>query len=92
MSVTIVKKEWHQVCSEYSFDLTLDILQEIYPTHDEEELDQLFRDIKDGNVEIEDIIVDAMDNDVEIEWNHEDDDWWTVRKGGFEVTYQLDDS
>lgn len=89
MSVTIVKKEWHQVSSEYSFDLTLDVLQEIYSDKNDEELEQLLKDIEDGNVEVEDLINDAIDNDVEIDWNHEDDDWWTHRKGGYEVTYEL---
>lgn len=85
----IIKKEWHQVSSEYSFDLTLDVLQEIYPDKDHEELEQLIQDLEHGDVEVEDIINDAIDNDVEIDWNHEDDDWWTHRKGGYEVTYEL---
>lgn len=91
MSVTIVKKEWHQVCSEFSYDLTLDVLQEIYPDKDDEELEQLLKDIEEGNEDIEQIVIDAMDNDVEIEWNHVDDDWWTHRKGGYEVTYELEE-
>ena len=91
MSVTIVKKEWHQVSSEFSYVLTLDVLQEIYPDKGDEELEQLLKDIEEGNADIEDIVTDAMDNDVEIEWDHVYDDWWTQRKGGYEVTYELEE-
>lgn len=87
--VTIVKKEWHQVSSEYHYELTLDVLEEIYPDKDEEELEALLKEIENGEADIEDIVMDAINNDVELEWNHEYDDWWTDRKGGYEITYEL---
>lgn len=85
----IVKKEWHQVSSEYELELSVELLEQIYPDHTPEEIDKLIQDINSGDVVVEDIINDAMDNDVELEWNHTYDDWWTDRKGGYEITYEV---
>lgn len=87
--VQLVKKEWHQVCSEYSLDFDSELLGEIYPDKSEEELEQFLIDLENGIVEIEILIEDAINNDVELEWEHMDDDWWTHRKGGYDVTYEL---
>ena len=35
------------------------------------------------------IMQDAADNNVDIEWDRDYDDWWTDRKGGYEVTYEV---
>jgi hypothetical protein len=91
MSVTIVKKEWHQVSSEFSFVITLDVLKQIYPANNEEEMSQLLKELEEGFADIENIVTNAMDNDFEIEWNHVYDDWWTQRKGGYEITYELEE-
>lgn len=88
--VMVVKKEWHQVSSEFRLEFDIELLSEIYPDKDEEELEALLKDIESGDVIVDDIVSDAMDNDVELEWNHEYDDWWTHRKGGYEVTYDVD--
>ena len=37
------------------------------------------------------IINDAYDNDIDIEWDHQYDDCWTDRKGGYDVTYEYGD-
>lgn len=88
--VTIVKHEWHQVDSQFELNFDIDLLSEIYPDLPEEELEQFLVDLKNGDVEIDTIVADAMDNDVELEWNPVYDDWWTSRKGGFEVTYEVE--
>jgi hypothetical protein len=89
--VTIVKHEWHQVDSQFAYELTTDTLAEIYPDLDEEELDKMMADIEMGYKDVEEVINDAFDNDVEIEWDRQYDDWWTDRKGGYEITYELGD-
>ena len=83
-----MKHEWHQVDSRYIFEITEDFLSEVYPEHSEEEISKLYKDIESGEVSIEDVIDDAWENDVEIDWDHDYDDWWTSR-GGYEVTYDL---
>lgn len=89
--VTIVKHEHHQVDSQFAYELTKDTLEEIYPDMDEAELDELWEQVEAGEADIEQIISDAYDNDVEIEWNRQYDDWWTDRKGGYDVSYEYGD-
>jgi hypothetical protein len=87
--VQVVKKEWHQVSSEFNLEFDIELLEQVYPDKDLEELEALLKDIESGDVIVDDIVSDAMDNDVDLEWNHEYDDWWTHRKGGYEVTYEV---
>jgi hypothetical protein len=89
--VTLVKHEWHQVDSQFAIELDESLLAEIYPDLDEDELSSKMAQIESGEIDIEDLINDAMDNDVELEWDRQYDDWWTERKGGYEVTYELGD-
>ena len=87
----IIKSEWHQVESRYVFDIDVDTLAEIYSESTGEELDQMMKDLESGEMDISQVIDDAWENDVEIEWDHDYDDWWTSRKGGYEVTYKIDE-
>jgi hypothetical protein len=87
--VTLVKHEYHQVDSQFALELDEATLAEIYPDLDEDELSSKMAQIEAGEIDIEDLVNDAMDNDVELEWDRTYDDWWTERKGGFEVTYEL---
>lgn len=88
--IKIIKHEWHQVDSQYVIELDENLLSQIYPENTDEENKQLLQDIESGDVVVQDIIEDAIANDIEIEWNHEYDDWWTDRKGGYEITYDVD--
>lgn len=87
--VKVVKKEWHQVSSEFELEFDTYLLGRIYPDKSEEEIEELLADIESGDVIVDDIVSDAMDNDVELEWDHTYDDWWTDRKGGYEITYDV---
>jgi len=89
--VKIVKHEWHSVDSQFEAELTEELLAEIYPDLDEESLASMLQEIVDGEVDIDTIMQDAMDNDVCIEWDRVYDDWYTDRKGGYDVTYELGD-
>lgn len=89
--VTIVKHEWHQVDSQSSFDFTEELLSEIYPDLDDEEIAQMLLDLESGDINIGTIVDDAMENDIDIEWHHDYDDWWTDRKGGYDITYEIQD-
>ena len=89
--VTIVKHEWHQIDSQFAFELTKDILEEIYPDMDEDELETLWQQVENNEADLDEIIQDAWDNDVELEWENQYDDWWTMRKGGYEITYEYGD-
>lgn len=90
--VTIVKHEWHQHDRQYAIELDEALLSEIYPDLDEDEIAQKLADIESGEIDYEEILDDANENDVEIEWEFQYDDCWTDRKGGYEVTYELGDA
>jgi hypothetical protein len=89
--VTIVKHEWHQVDAQFAYELDADKLSEIYPDMDEAEIEAMLQSIADGEVDLEVVLQEAYDNDVEIEWDRQYDDWWTDRKGGYEVTFEVGD-
>lgn len=89
--VTIVKHEWHQVDCQYAIEIDEDILSEIYPDLDEDEIAEKLQQIEDGEIDVDEIVDDAYENDVELEWDHQYDDNWTMRKGGYDVTYELGD-
>ena len=89
--VTIVKHEWHQHDRQYAIELDEDLLSENYPDLDEDEIAEKLKQIEDGDVDYEEVINDAYENDVEIEWEFQYDDCWTDRKGGYDVTYELGD-
>ena len=89
--VTVVKHEWHQVDSQFAYELTKEILEEIYPDMDEDELEELWQQVENGEADIDEILNEAWNNDVEIEWDRQYDDWWTERKGGYDVTYEYGD-
>ena len=89
--VTLVKHEWHQVDVQYAIEIDEDVLSEIYPDLDEDEIADKLQQLADGEIDVEDIVNDAYENDVELEWDHQYDDMWTMRKGGYEVTYDVGD-
>jgi hypothetical protein len=90
--VTIVKHEWHSHDRQYAYELDEDILSEIYPDMDEDEIASLMKQLENGEADIDDILNEASNNDVDIEWEFQYDDCWTDRKGGYEVTYEYGDT
>lgn len=89
--VQVVKSEWHQVEKRYDYELDEILLSEIYPDLSEDEIAELLQNLESGDASIEDIIEDAWENGVDIDWNYMDeDDWWTDRKGGYDVTYKVE--
>lgn len=91
MMVTVVKHEWHSHDRQYAIEIDEDLLSEIYPDLDEDEIASKLKEIEDGEIDVEDIVNDAYDNNVDIDWDFQYDDCWTDRKGGYEVTYELGD-
>lgn len=90
-TLTLVKHEWHQVDAQFAYELTEDTLAEIYPDYDGDEISALMDRIESGEEDLETILQDAYNEDVDIEWERQYDDWWTDRKGGYEVTFELGD-
>lgn len=89
--VTLVKHEWHEVDSQFAVELDEATLSEIYPDLDDDEISNMLEQIANGDVSVDEVIEAAYENDVELYWDRQYDDWWTERKGGYEVTYELGD-
>ena len=89
--VTIVKHEWHQHDRQYAIEIDEALLSEIYPDDDEDEIASKLQQLADGEFDIDELVSDALDNDVELEWDFQYDDCWTDRKGGYDITYELGD-
>ena len=87
--VQVMKHEWHQVDAQYLAEIDEDLLSEIYPDLDDDEIAQKLSDLESGEITVDDIINDADEEGVEIEWDSHYEDWWTSRKGGYEVTYDI---
>lgn len=90
--VQIVKSEWHQVEKRYSLEVTEEDIRNIYPDHDDEQIAQVMEEITNGDYDFQQLIDDSNDAEVYLDWDWMDeDDWWTDRKGGYEVTYEVQD-
>ena len=84
----VIKSEWHQVEKRYAIDIDENLINEIYQDATVEEVEEIVRQLKDGELEASSVIEDAFTNDVDIDWDWlDEDDWWTDRKGGYDVTY-----
>ena len=87
--VTIVKSEWHQVEKRYNLEVTVDDVMAVYDV-DEGEAQEIYEQIISGDLDIDRFIDDASENGIWFDWDWMDeDDWWTDRKGGYDVTYEV---
>ena len=90
--VSVVKSEWHQVEKRYGLEIDTNLLSEIYPDLDEDEIESKLAELESGEEDVETVLNDAWDNNVDIDWDYlNEDDWWTDRKGGYEVTYTVEE-
>ena len=88
--VQIVKSEWHSVEKRYGIDIDECVLNDIYNDATVEEIEQKLADLESGELSIEELINDAWENNVDLDWDYlDEDDWWTDRKGGYDVTYEV---
>lgn len=91
--VQVVKSEWHQVEKRYGLDIDRDLFGEIYcDIEDEAEIDLMYLQFESGEMHPEEVINKAWDEGVDLDWDWlDEDDWWTDRKGGYEVTYKVEE-
>ena len=87
----IIKSEWHQVEKRYAIDIDENVINEIYEDATVEEIEEIMRQLKEGELDASTVIEDASSNDVDFDWDWlDEDDWWTDRKGGYDVTYEFE--
>ena len=87
----IIQSEWHSVEKRYAIDIDENVINEIYEDATVEEVEEIVRQLKEGELDVSTVIEDAWTNDVTIDWDWlDEDDWWTDRKGGYDVTYEFE--
>ena len=87
----IIKSEWHSVEKRYAIDIDENVINEIYEDATVEEIEEIVRQLNDGELDASTVIEDAWTNDVDLDWDWlDEDDWWTDRKGGYDVTYEIE--
>ena len=84
--------EWHQVQRKYALEIDVEYLKDMFPNKSDEEVQQMFDDLASGQLlvdDLEEMGYEENGNDFYgMEWDYlDEDDWWTMRKGGFDVTY-----
>lgn len=88
----VIKSEWHSVEKRYAIEIDEYIVSEVYPDMDEDEVAERLREIIDGEYLFEDFENDARDEGIDFDWDWlDEDDWWTDRKGGYDVTYEVEE-
>jgi hypothetical protein len=88
----VIKSEWHSVERRYGAEIDEDTLNDIYPDATVEEIEMKMLDLISGDLSIETIMNDAYEEGIDIDWDWlDEDDWWTDRKGGYDVTYEVGD-
>lgn len=61
----VIKNEYCQ----YSINIDEDLINEIYENSTIDEIEEVIRQLKDGELEVSTLIEDAYLNDVELHWN-----------------------
>jgi hypothetical protein len=70
-------------------EITVDDVMAVYDV-DELEAQEIYNDIVSGDLPVEDFIESATEKAFYFDWDWMDeDDWWTDRKGGYDVTYEM---
>jgi len=89
MKVKIYKSEWHQIEKRYVAEIDEDLVNELYPDNTKKKNKEILKGFKDGTTDIDEFMGDAF-GEIDIDWEHEYDDLWTDRKGGYEITYEVE--
>ena len=89
MKVKIYKSEWHQMERKYVAEIDEDLVNELYPDNTKKKNKEILKGFKDGTTDIDEFMGDAF-GEIDIDWEHEYDDLWTDRKGGYEITYEVE--
>ena len=88
----ILMSEWHSVEKRYAAEIDEETINAIYLDATVDEIEEIVRQLIAGELNVSTVIEDSLINNVSIdfEWLDEDD-WWTDRKGGYDVTYAIDE-
>jgi hypothetical protein len=89
--VAVTKIEHHSMDLYHTVEIDRDLFGEIYcDIEDEAEVDLMFLQFENGELDVGEVLDEASIQSVDIDWEFSHDDLWTDRKGGYEVSYELD--
>ena len=89
--VAVTKIEHHSTDVYHTVEIDRDLFGEIYSDiEDEAEIDLMFLQFENGELDVGEVLDEASNQNVDIDWEFSHDDMWTDRKGGYEVSYELD--
>lgn len=87
----VIKSEWHSVERRYATEIDIDFLSDVYPDMSDEELQEVMDRLERGDMTIDELMADGEDRWFDIDWEWlDEDDWWTDRKGGYDITYEVE--
>ena len=89
IGVKVYKSEWHQVERRLETVITIESLEALYPDSTPEDLQFCLQQLIDGDDETLETVLEDDWGMGYIEFEHDYDDWWTDRKGGYEITYEM---
>jgi hypothetical protein len=99
MSVKFTRTEWHQVAKEYQYDVDDDILieefgsverfKEVLSHQELAHRGYCHNAVGEEPNEDEQEKFDNLFWDGIVDYDDVDEDWWTDRKGGYDVTFDL---
>ena len=81
--------EHHQVNYHYKFQINANLISQIYSVEFIEAVDILER-LRSGEISVDQLVADAKEASVDIDWEPYGEDNWTSRKGGYDVTYKIE--
>lgn len=75
----------------HTVEIDRDLFGEIYSDiEDEAEIDLMYLQFESGELSIEEVLQEARDQNIDIDWDFSHDDLWTDRKGGYDISYELE--
>lgn len=89
LGITLQKVEYHTVHRYYQCYVNIDKLRQIFPDALEDDLEYMLVQLAEEDEDVINTIVEADFEYGYLEFEHEDDDWWSDRKGGYDIEYDV---
>ena len=75
----------------HTVEIDRELFGEIYSEiEDEAEIDLMYLQFESGEMDIEDVLEEASNQNIDIDWDFSHDDLWTDRKGGYDISYEME--
>ena len=91
--VTLVMSEWHEVERRLVFEVDKAFIKQVYPDLTTKEITKVLKKLEAGDKHDVTKFVNDAQTDGELDWEHDYDNWYSMNRGGYQVTYsaQADD-